>query len=37
MSSPLTGGRQNWLEKGVVERAQSRYGVPVPEVIVERD
>lgn len=28
---------QNWLERRMVDRAQSRYGVPVAEVIVEPD
>lgn len=28
-------GRENWLEKRVLDRARSRYSVPVTEVVVE--
>lgn len=29
------GGKQNWLEQGVVESARERFGVPVRHMIIE--
>jgi hypothetical protein len=28
-------GRSNWLEKGVIERAQERYAIPIAHVVVD--